>query len=134
METYKELKKRQGDEFGSFEGVFFAFSKGQFAEGMQKLGLDKEDTSGICAIGSGGYMLKSQKKAFDDMFERHYKEKEQRKLDEKFLFSALVYELRNHEFGYTYDPTDALEALGMTKDKVDSGLLKKAMSIASEDC
>ena len=37
---------------------------------------------------------------------------------EGFIFDMFLYELDNHEYGYTGDTTDALEALGFTAQEV----------------
>ena len=129
-ETYQALKKRHSDEFNQFDGIFFAFSNDQFIEGMEKIGLKKEDTHEICSLGAGGYMLKSKKEAFNAMFDRQAKERKQRKLDEKFLLEALAYELSNHEYCITYDTSDALDALGLRKEDVDPKILKQACLLA----
>jgi len=130
MENYIELKARQAKELNDFKGIFFAFSNEQFKEGMGKMGLAIEDTKQIYSLGAGGYILKDRSKAFNDMFERHIKEKENRKQEEKFLFDSLVYELQNHEFCITCDPSDALDALGYNKEDIDSKILKRAMAEA----
>ena len=130
IESYKELKARHSKEVSDFDGMFWAFSTQQFIEGMEKLGLKKEDTHEICSIGAGGFMLKSKKEAFNAMFDRQAKERKQRKQDEKFLLEALAYELRNHEYCITYDPSDALDALGLRKEDVDPKIMKQACLLA----
>ena len=57
---------------------------------------------------------------------RQAQERKDLKKDAKIFFDALVYELNNHEYCITYNTTDALESLGLTKDDVDPVLLKKA--------
>ena len=130
METYAELKTRQAKELNEFEGIFFAFNNNQFQEGMTKIGLPIEDTKQIFALGAGGYIHKDRSEAFHAMFERHAEEKETRRKEEKFLFESLVYELCNHEFCITLDPTNALNALGYDKKEIDPKILEKAMDEA----
>ena len=130
METYAELKIRQAKELNEFEGIFFAFNDGQFQEGMTKIGLPIEDTKQIFSLGAGGYIRKDRSEAFHAMFERHAEEKETRRKEEKFLFDSLVYELCNHEFCITSDPSDALNALGYNKEGINPRILKKAMDEA----
>lgn len=126
IETHQEMKARHSKEVNDFKGLFFAFSNEQLIEGLEKIGLKKEGTHHICSIGAGGYILKSEVKAFKEMLDRHAIERKQRLKDERQLFDSLVYELRNHEFCITYDPTDALDSLGLTSDDVPEKLLKKA--------
>ena len=130
METYTDLKVRQAKELNDFEGIFFAFNNEQFKEGMEKIGLTVEDTKQIFSLGAGGYILKTKSAEFNAMFKRHAEEKKTRKQEEKFLFDSLVYELRNHEFCITLDPTDALNALGYNKEDIAPKTLKMAMAEA----
>lgn len=52
--------------------------------------------------------------------------------EEKYLIQSLVYELGNHEYIYSYDCTDALEALGFTYETVNKKALEKAIKIYLE--
>ena len=128
MENYQDLKIRQAKELNDFEGIFFAFNNEQFKEGMEKLGLTIEDKKQIFSLGAGGYIRKDRSSAFSAMFKRHAQEKNTRKLEEKFLFDSLVYELQNHEFCITLDTADALNALGYNKEDIEPKILKKAIA------
>ena len=130
IETYQELKTRQGKELNEFEGIFFAFSNKQFKEGIEKIGLTENDIKQIYSLGAGGFILKTRSKAFNDMFKRHAEEKKIRKQEEKFLLDSLVYELNNYEFCITGDATDALDALGYDKEEIEPKILKKAMAMS----
>ena len=132
-QTHAGLKAKHSKEFGDFEGIFFAFSNEQFIEGMEKIGLQKEQTHEICSLGAGGYMLKSQKEAFKAMMDRQEIERKEFRKNQKNLLDALVYELKNHEYCITYDVLDALNSLGLDKVDVDVVLLKKACKLALED-
>ena len=56
--------------------------------------------------------------------------KKNRKKEEKFLLEALAYELRNHEYCITYDPSDALDALGLKREDVSQKIMKEACLLA----
>jgi hypothetical protein len=127
METYTEMKARHSDEFGRFEGVFWAFSNEQLAEGMEKVGLAKDDFKAIVSIGAGGYLRKDRVEAFRELFARQKKEMQDLKKDQATLVDALDYELSNHEFCISGDPRDAVEALGYTMETVPADALKKAI-------
>ena len=103
METYLQLKARHAKELNDFQGVFWAFNDEQFNKGMDKLGLTLNDTKLIVSIGAGGYMLKTKVNDWDSMFKRQTQEQKQRNKDEKFLIESIVYQLSNHEYGYTGD-------------------------------
>lgn len=135
METYTDQKKRHQDEMNAFQGIFFAFSNEQFQEGLDKLGIKKEEAKEkLYSIGMGGYMLKTQSTAFHAMLNRHDQERKDLRKDVKRIYEALVYELRNHEYCITYSTQDALDALGWKKEDIDPALLKKACKEALEGC
>lgn len=123
LETYTQQKKRHSDEISTFKGLFWAFSNDQLTEGLSKINATVKD---IVNIGAGGFILRTELQGFKDMLARHALECKELKKDVKKLFDALVYELGNHEYCITYDATDALDALGLTKEDVDPDLLKKA--------
>ena len=122
-ETHTQQKKRHMDEISTVKGLFWAFSNDQLTEGLNKINATVKD---IVSIGAGGFILKTELQGFKDMLDRHALERKELKKDVKKLFDALVYELGNHEYCITYDPQDALDALGLTKEDVDPVLLKKA--------
>lgn len=122
-ETHTQQKKRHMDEISTIKGLFWAFSNDQLNEGLNKINATVKD---IVSIGAGGFILKTELQGFKDMLDRHALERKELKKDVKKLFDALVYELGNHEYCITYDPQDALDALGLTKEDVDPELLKKA--------
>ena len=130
MTTYQDLKQRHGKDIDNFEGIFFAFNQEQFKEGMEKVGLIISDTKEIYSLGAGGYIRKDKSKDFEDMLERHTKERQELKKEEKVLLEALVYELQNHEYCISRDTEPALNALGFTEDEIDSKLLNKACRLA----
>ena len=122
---YDEMKTKHEKELNDFEGMFFAFNDKQFNEGMEKIGLKEKDTALICSLGSGGYMLKSRKKVFNNMFLARTNEMETALKEKDFLQDALSYELANHEYCITYDFEDTFDALGLTFEDikaVDGGL------------
>ena len=131
--TYSELKQIHSEESNSFEGIFFAFSNKQFEEGMQKIGLNPEDTKKIYSLGGGGYILKTRNQAFKDMFKRNQSEMSEAKKDNKFLLDALTYELCNHEYCITWDSEDALRVLNLKREDIPNEIYKEAIRIASID-
>ena len=134
---YRMLKARQQEEFNAFP-KFFAFSHEQFAEGMRKLGLDPKETDKISALGdTGGFFRKTDVPALKAMFERHHSEiKEAIEADKRgdgFIYDMFAYELANHEYCYTEDPSEALQALRLTPEDIENNpkmrrALKRAMA------
>ena len=124
MNAYKELKDRQQEEVNNFP-IVFAFGKEQFEEAMKKLGLDPSETDKVCSIyGIGDILLKSDVPAYMEMVKRHRDEMEKAieadNTGDGFVFDMFDYELGNHEYAYTMDPTSALDALGINEEKLMS--------------
>jgi hypothetical protein len=133
-QTYQELKVKQSAELNNFKGVFFAFDKRQFNEGMKRIGLDPSDTDKIYNLGNtGGYILKEKSPEYKAMFDRHEQELAEQMKDKDFLYDALVYELCNHEYCITQSCTDALYALGINEEDIDVKVLIKACKEANTE-
>ena len=126
MNKYKLLRERQQREFNGLP-MFFAFNERQFNEGMEKLLLSPNDTDKIVSIGYGGFMK--------EMTERHEKERadaiNEDLTGEGFICDMFDYELGNHEFTYTGEVDDALDALGITASEIQADpRLKRGLELA----
>ena len=122
MNRYAELRNRQQEEFNALP-LGFAFGQKQFDEMMRGWGLDPEkDVDKIYSIGAGGYVQKKDADLLHQTRERHDKEmavaNAEDKTGEGFIYEMFLYELENHEYGYTRDTDDTLDALGYTAEEV----------------
>lgn len=122
MNRYAELRERQQVEFNKLP-LGFAFSNKQFDEMMERWGLDTEkDLDKITRIPYGGFIQKKNLDLFHETVERHSEEMkaaiEADKTGEGFIYQMFLYELDNHEYGYTGDTEDTLDALGYTAEEV----------------
>ena len=120
MNPYVTLKNKHQKEINDFP-FGFAFSESQFNDMMiNKFGLTPEDTDKIYSIGSGGYIRKTDADAMHEMFARHAKERETAIKENKddYIYHMFNYELANHEYSYTGDLEDTLDALGLTYEEV----------------
>ena len=122
MNEYAELRQRQQAEFNALP-LGFAFSRKQFDEMMGGWGLDTEkDLDKILRVPGGGYVQKKDADLLHQTTERHDKEIEaaiaEDKTGEGFIYEMFLYELDNHEYGYTSDTEDSLDALGYTAEEV----------------
>ena len=131
---YLEMKQAHQKEVNNFP-VFFAFSKDQFKEGIERLGLTENDTNKIYSIGGGGYIRKTDSKAFNYLFDKQ--DKELNKAIESdtdgtgFIFDMFYYELNNHEYIITYDVSDTLDCLGITEKQLEeNNNLKNGLRLA----
>lgn len=121
MNRYAELKQRQQEEFSAFP-MQFAFSDKQFAEGMAALGLTPTDTDKVYAAPGGGFYRREDNQRLKAMMDRFYRELQEAiagdDTGEGFIYEMFLYELNNHEFGYTMDTEETLDALGYTAEEV----------------
>ena len=119
MNKYTELKSKHQKEVDVFP-FGFAFNQKQFDEMMIKWGLKPTDIREILSIGGGGYVRRDDAKAMNEMFDRHEAERKAAMQDDEYLYQMFNYELGNHEYGYTQDLTDTLEALGLTMNEINA--------------
>lgn len=122
MNRYAELRERQQEEFNALP-LGFAFSRKQFDEMMQEWGLDPEkDLDKLLRIPGGGYIQKKDADLLHQTMERHDAEMAaaiaEDETGEGFIYEMFLYELDNHEYGYTRDTEDTLDALGYTAEEV----------------
>lgn len=142
MNAYGELKEKQQKEVNEFP-LGFAFSNEQFEEMMKKWGLKPKDTDKIYSLPGGGFVQRKDSKALHEMFSRHTKELEEAigadETGEGFIYDMFLYELDNHEYGYTMELEDTLDALGYTMEQIKAderllrGLEKAAMVIRERE-
>ena len=121
MNQYEDLKQRQQQEFSAFP-MQFAFSDSQFAEGMAALGLEPTDTDKIYKAPGGGFYRREDGPRLYDMMGRFDRELQEAiagdQIGDGFIYEMFLYELDNHEYGYTMDTEDTLDALGYTTEEV----------------
>lgn len=134
---YDELKKQHSKEFNEFP-IFFAFDNEQFKKGMKELGLSEKDEDKIGSIGFGGFIRKTDVEAFNEMNKRHRQEEKEAiqndKTGEGYIKDMFLSEMANHEYGYTYDITDTLEACGLSFEDIENNEnLKNGLNLAKEE-
>lgn len=121
MNRYANLKQRQQEEFNAFP-MQYAFSKQQFTEGMAALGLTPADTDKICRAPGGGFYRREDGPRLKEMMDRFDRELQEAIASDRtgagFIYEMFLYELESHEYGYTRDPEEALDALGYTWEQV----------------
>ena len=122
--TYSELKERQQQEINAFPFIW-AFNESQLADGMRRLGLDPEkDKDKLCSIGAGGVIRKTDADAMREMFARHRRELQEAiaadKTGDGFIYDMFSTELANHEYSYTGDVTDAVNACWLTVEQLNA--------------
>lgn len=124
MNEYQKLRERQQQEFNALP-LGFAFNDRQFAETMQGWGLDPEkDLDKICSIGYGGFVQKKDADLLHTTTARHEAELkaaiEADRTGEGFIYDMFRAELDDHEYSYTMDLSDTLDALGYTAEDINA--------------
>lgn len=125
MNKYMEMRHRHQEEVNAFP-VHFCFGEEQIRKKFAELGLDRErDLDKIAVIkGTGGFVLKKDAPALKEMLGRHSREMEEAIAGDKsgdgFIYEMFLYELNNHEYGYTYDASDTLRSLGLTLKQIEA--------------
>ena len=137
MNAYAELKARQQQEFNALP-LGFAFNDKQFTEMMVKWSLEPDkDIDKILSIGFGGFVQKKDADKLHEVRERHDLEMSEAiaadKTGEGFVADMFCEELLNHEYGYTREFVETLDALGFTaRQVVDTPNLKRGLEKAVE--
>lgn len=135
MNRYEELRNKQQEEFNKLP-LGFAFSDEQFCKMMKNWGLDPEkDLDKIYRITGSGFVQKKDHAYMHEVMNRHNKELQEAieadTTGDGFIYDMFLYELRNHEFGYTGETEDTLDALGYTAEQIEAdGRLKHGLRIA----
>jgi hypothetical protein len=139
--TYKILKDIHQAEVNALP-IKFAFGKEQFKKCMDEWGLKEHQTDKLYGLGdTGGFYLRSDAEGIQNTFKRHSQELKMaiaENTNGTFVVDMFSYELNNHEYGYTRDLTDTLQALDLTLDeikqnKVLSDSLDKAIEFVCRD-
>lgn len=112
--NYQEMTTKHRKSIDEFP-IRFAFSDSQLAEVLEEWQVSKVD---LCGIGGGGMVRNTDAEAWVKLTVDMAKERIEAQKDDVFLTAALEYELANHEYGYTYDPTDALDCFGLELDSL----------------
>ncbi len=102
------------------------------------MGLKENEIDKLLTIGVGGYIRKTDVNKFNKMFEKRNQElKNAIRGDltgEGFIKQMFRYELANHEYCFTHDLSDTLEALDLTIEEINSSkALKNGLKMAKKE-
>lgn len=119
---YRDMRRKQQEEVNNFP-MKFAFGDEQFKKMLAEWKLSMNNLEKIVSLGGGGYMLKTDVENYRNMRNRHSEEMKQAiekdKTGDGFIYDMFICELANHEYGYTGEVEDTLEALGLTIDEIN---------------
>lgn len=122
--TYKEYRNLKQKEINELP-LLFAFSGEQVGKILKENNYKEDDLFGVPFI-PGCLVHKDNVEQVKDYFSKESDLKERLK-DKEFFKEALEYELRNHEFGYTWDFTDTFEALNIDEKFINENGLKEIL-------
>lgn len=124
MNKYIELKQNRQAEINAFP-VHFAFGDKQIEAKIKELKLSKDPkkrAEQIVPIGAGGFVLKEDYPAWNEMWDRldkaHEKAISEDRTGDGYIHDMFLYELDNHEYSYTMDETEAILSLGYNWDDI----------------
>jgi hypothetical protein len=123
--TWRDQKQKKVDDYLR-EFAFFAFNENQFADGLKKLNISKEESPKLLSkLGNtGGFILKDKAKGFKELLDTADYEQDAAIHDpetgSQFALDMFRYELDNHEYSLTLDTEETLEALGYTWEDVQA--------------
>lgn len=136
METYKQMKDRHQKEFNALP-VAFAFSDKQYKEQLAAWNITEEEAAAgaVVGTGAGGFIRAEDKQLFIDTVERISAETsaaiDADTTGTGFIFQMFVEELANHEYSYTMDTAETLDALGLTPEDIENREpLRKGLELA----
>lgn len=126
MNLYREMERKRQEQINEYlrKYAFFAFSKEQFSEGLAKLGLGPDDLGSLVEIPGGGYILADRAPEFVKILNSVKRERETALADpvngEQFAFDMFCATLEDHEYSYTGDVTESLDALGISQEDLNN--------------
>ena len=134
---YNEIKEKHQKIVDNFP-MKFAFSDEQFNQSMKELGLKPTDTDKVVSIGGGGFIRKTDVKKYYDMWDSLRKEHnnliEADKTGDGYIKDMFVSELENHEYSYTHELDETLNALELTREQiVNSPTLSHGLKLAIKE-
>lgn len=137
MNKYEEIKNKHQKRVNDFP-LGFAFSNEQFKNMMEKWGLTENDTDKIVSIDGGGFLRKTDIEEYNKMWAEIRKEHKdligEDKTGEGYIKDMFVSELENHEYGYTYELDDTLDALELTREQIaNSPSLSHGLELARKE-
>lgn len=143
MNRYEEMHTRHQAAFNALP-LKFALTREQFDECMAEWGLAPTDTDKIYKLSDTGmFYRREDSELIRSTVNNNHKEMqdaiEADETGEGFIYEMFLYELRNHEYGYTGDTEDTLDALGYTYEDIEkdkrlaAGLRKACKQIQGEE-
>ena len=137
-ETYREMKQRHQQEVNALP-LAFAFSREQFETMLSKWGIAQDDAKdgAVVGMGNGCFIRATDRDTVVTAFKRIAKEEADAVASDRdgngYIYEMFLEELLNHEYTYTGDLSETLDAVGMTLEQVQKNEpLKNGLRLALE--
>ena len=117
-ESYTEMKQRHQSEVNALP-LAFAFSDKQYRDKLAEWRITPEEAKAgaIVGIGNGGFIRSSDRELVISTFDRIAEEEAAAIAADQdgtgYIYEMFLYELNNHEYSYTGDVDETLEALNI---------------------
>lgn len=132
-DEYEKTNRKAYDKFNKGK-IFYAFNLEQLKEGMESIGLNLKETKKVAYLGAGVYIRADEIQNYKKFIYKQHREFKDNMQFYDYAKSAFKSELANHEYCYTMDPYDAINALGYTSDEINNEpLLSKALNAAKKE-
>lgn len=136
MSAYTDMRQRHSEETSALP-IYWAFSDKRFEEILREMGMTKDDASQLRQAPGGGFCRASDAQHIIDTLLRHKQELNDAiaadATGEGFIREMFLYELKNHEYGYTLETEDAVRACGLTPEEVEADQrLKRGLELATQ--
>lgn len=137
MNSWEIFTEKYREKFKTIP-IYYAFNDKQLQQIKEMLGItnDEEFENNVVSTYGGGLILKNNIPLLNTYFDE--KEKELKKLidedktGEGFVQDMFYTELVNHEYPYTQQLDDTLEALGLTLEEINTNAkLRHGLDLAS---
>ena len=133
MNKYKQLRDQLQKQYDALP-IKYAYSEIQFKNMLKQFETEAGGRVRLLYIGQGAYILAQDEKLIDEFLKSSDRELAEAMKDDDFLYDAFNYELANHEFCYTDDISDALDALGLSWEQIkDDQRIMKILKRACEN-
>lgn len=117
MNTYLKLEEKHRKMVNEFS-MAFAFNDAQFAEAKEKLNVKSNNE--LLRVPAGGFIRKSDREKYYKMLSSMVEEQEKAMKNDEYVYQGFLYELGNHEYCVTGDPTNVLSCFGLTFEKLQA--------------
>ena len=117
---YVEYKQKLSEAVGATPFIF-AFTMESLESQLTEKGIKYENVEDVVVnMGSGIHILRNDLEQYLIDSETRQNEFEELMKNKKFAIGAFYCELKNHEYGWTLENEEALEAFGFTLQQVHS--------------